>query len=143
MEDPKILIKKGYNIEVTSWENDADNYRTKTYTVETLEFAEVILKMCKELFETYHDGKQIGIGNMTDREDHESRIIQWVKKNPAIFKNKETIKDVYVVDYIMDLNYSLMGGSEYYHSRVFDKGCIYYSEKDVTVPIIKEATRFN
>ncbi len=59
MSDFKVLIKKGYNIEISSWENDADNFKTKTYNVETLKFAFAILKMCKELFETYHDGKQI------------------------------------------------------------------------------------
>ena len=30
----KTVVKKGYTLEVTSWENDGDNYRTEFKTVQ-------------------------------------------------------------------------------------------------------------
>ena len=64
----KLVVKKGYTIEVTSWENDGDNYKTKTLTVDDKEQSIAILDMCKNLFTSHHDTDNTGIGNMMDAE---------------------------------------------------------------------------
>lgn len=54
-------IKPGVAITVTTWENDADNYRTDTLYGLTLEIASDLVDVLK-LFTSYHNGG--GIGNI-------------------------------------------------------------------------------
>lgn len=43
----KPYMSAGWTFEVTSWENDADNYNTKSYTATTREHAEMIAGLLK------------------------------------------------------------------------------------------------
>lgn len=129
----KVVIKKGYTIEVESWENDGDNYRTKTITLDDKDYALAVLDMCKVLF---NDDDDIGIGNMVDGEDNEafSKVIAYVADKPIITKTATTDAEMFAL--VMDINHKLMGGSEYYISRVFDIGSIVYSPEDVILEVI-------
>jgi hypothetical protein len=136
----KKVISKGYTLTVTSWENDGDNYRTKSMVFESEDEAKAIAKMCKAVFNSCNNGDG-GIGNMMDYEGEMASevILEYLEENPEI---KETIiacnpkvklngdKDIF--NFIMEkYNYGLMGGSECYYSRVCEKVDLTYSDKDI------------
>jgi len=129
----KVVVEKGYTIEVVSWENDGDNYRTKTMTVGNKDYALAVFDMCKVLF---NDDYDIGIGNMVDGENDEasSKIIAYVSDKPIITKGAKTNTEK--VDLVLDINCDLLGPSDFYISRVFESGSIVYSPKDVILEVI-------
>ena len=116
----KKVINKGYTITVVSWENDGDNYNTKSKTVETKEEAAKINKICKELFVSCNNGEG-GIGNSMDDEEKET-LLNYIDNNPSM-----TLTE----GYINNLAYELMGRSEYYDYRVCESVTITYSLEDV------------
>lgn len=131
--DEIVVVKKGYTISVTSWENDGDNYKTKTMTVDDKDYALAILKMCKDIFVSCNNGDG-GIGNAIG-EPEESNAAELVTKYIAerpIF-NKGVTDPEHLNNIGMDINQELMGYSEYYYSRVFESGFITYSPVDVKV----------
>ena len=150
----EILMKKGYTLEVTSWENDADNYKTKSiYCGDNEEDAKALLKLCKELFSSHHNGNCIGIGNIME-DDYEraiDRTQEYLDNNPSIVQavNKyyncdldisegDDIHDIVIADF----NFEILGSSEYYCSRVFDKGRVLYTPEDLLVDVLDETDRY-
>ncbi len=127
------VLSKGYTIEVTSWENDADNYDTRNMTFDSKEYALAVLHLCETVFVSCNNGDG-GIGNMTDmNNDNVSDIIEkYIEKNPFLGKDED-----YIIDFVMDINYDLMGVSEYYFSRVFESAILYYSPEDVYAEKVK------
>lgn len=126
------VISKGYTITVVSWENDGDNYNTKSIVIESKEKAEAIVKMCNTIFKSSSNGNG-GIGNMDgeDEEDAAEVILPFMKANPILFDNKDGLSDQKLIDICMEHNDNLMGGSEYYYSRVCEKCTVTYSSEDV------------
>ena len=111
----KKVINKGYTITVVSWENDCDNYRTQSKTVETLEEVQLIHKICKELFMLNDvgnsiNGEAIGI------------IKEYIKNNPILKLS---------FDYISGLEWELMGSSEHHDFRVCESVSVVYSPEDI------------
>lgn len=137
MKNIKKVISKGYTVEVTSWENDGDNYRTQSATFDSLEEAGIVTKMCRTLFKSSNNGEG-GIGNLMDDEDDEaiSIILKYVDNNPEV-KSLKKDKSQKISEVIMNINYTLMGGSEYYYSRVCEKVTVLYSSADVSIEEIK------
>lgn len=133
----KKIINKGYTIHVTSWENDGDNYETNTMTVATEEEAKMITKMCSTLFKSCNNGDG-GIGNLMQDELVKASeiILDYVNSNPEILMGKK-MDDEEIVEFIMEkYNYPLMGGSEWYYSRVFESYEVTYSDQDVSTKVI-------
>jgi hypothetical protein len=64
----KKVISKGYTLEVTSWENDGDNYCTKMNTYNTKEEAIAVRRLCNIVFVSCNNGDG-GIGNLNDGEE--------------------------------------------------------------------------
>lgn len=64
------IIKAGYRITVTSWENDADNYNTKILEGLTLEDAKFTVDFIK-LFTSQNSRPNPGIGNMYEPSEGE------------------------------------------------------------------------
>tara|TARA_E500000081_G_C6064130_1_gene319745 strand:- start:163 stop:693 length:531 start_codon:yes stop_codon:yes gene_type:complete len=174
----KKVISKGYTVEVTSWENDGDNYKTKSVTYDTKEEALAVKALCLSVFNSCNNG-DAGIGNMCEDEDPTPIIVEYVVQHPEIlaFSNnknlvkpsdiEESIKKAFpeemktyewqelIHDYIdtsdngeaikngwydlvMNYNYELLGGSEYYVSRIAEKVSIFYSDKDIYLEEITE-----
>jgi hypothetical protein len=129
----KLVINKGYTLEVTSWENDGDNYNTKFKTVDTLEEAFKLYKICKEVFNSRN-----GVGNSMCREDA-YKLIRYVEENSNMFSDleEEDLEEDNLVDYFQDLAYELMGSSEDYDFRVCESVEITYSPEDIYLKEIK------
>lgn len=131
------VVNKGYTLTVVSWENDADNYNTKSVTYDTKEEALLIAKMCKELFVSRNSNKG-GIGNTHEGSEEiaKQKILEYVEDNSEI--NKEFLtQDDDIVDYIMEINYDLLGSSEWYYSRVFESATLTYSPEHIFVEQIE------
>lgn len=136
MNKEKKVVEKGFTLHITSWENDGDNYRTKTKTVETKEEAERLVKICKELFKSENNG-QGGVGNSMGAEGTQT-LIDYVEKYPEYFLEiKFDDNEDEIFDYFIDLGYELMGGSEFYDFRVCEKVELTYSPIDVFVDLIQ------
>jgi hypothetical protein len=114
----ELVIEKGYTLTVTSWENDGDNYNTESMTVETLEEARRIYRVCNELFKSDDEG---GVGNSMSGENEEV-IEEYIENNPELNLTEGEIRD---------LSYDLMGSSEYYDYRVCESVSVTYSPKDI------------
>lgn len=134
----KKIISEGYTLEVVSWENDGDNYKTEFFTVKSKELAIAVAKMCKELFVSCNN-KGKGIGNMMEDEGDEAReiILPYMKTHPELYSDKKNLSDDKLVDICMEYNHKLLGGSEYYYSRVLESCIITYSPKDIFLEEIK------
>lgn len=130
------VINKGYTLKVTSWENDGDNYKTKFKTVDTIEEAKRLKKICTELFCSCNNGKG-GVGNSMDGEG-KIVVVDYFEKNKDLFpeldgKDFEEIMDgeEEIMDYFTELAYSLMGGSDFYDFRVCESVSTTYSPEDI------------
>lgn len=132
----KTLYKKGFLIRVTSWENDADNYKTKEVNVDTEERAKQVVKFCW-LFGSRRLRGDRGIGNIhgdyhADEVDGAQKVlIQFYHDNPNFFDEIPEDPD-YIGDWMIDFAYDLgLSGGEYY-TRVCEKVEVFYFDQDVT-----------
>lgn len=118
------IIEKGYTLTVDSWENDGDNCKTKSMTVESPEKARALTRMCNEVFTS--------IGNMNEDEVDQAKqiILPFMKSHPELWKTPTDTEDE-LVDICMDYNHQLMGGSEYYYSRVMESCMVTFSPEDI------------
>lgn len=134
------VVNAGYTITVTSWENDGDNYNTKSIIVDTLEEAEAIYKLM-QLCESKNNQPNgvIKLGNSCDfDEEQENLIVNFLKNNPVLYKNidfefgVDEDDDRYAFfDIFNDITCNLLGNSEYYACRVMEKCVVTYSPEDV------------
>ena len=133
----KTIYKKGYLIKVVSWENDADNYRTIEYSIDSIEVGKNIADMCLRLF-TSSNNRRGGIGNLMEDEGEKAKtiILKFLEENKNIFAHQSTMTDDIKVDTVMDWNFKLMGGSEYYYSRIAESVEIYYIKEDIEIELI-------
>ena len=133
-------VEKGYTLKCTSWENDGDNYRTKSITVQDKEYAHAIKEMCDSVFKSCNNGDG-GIGNCNDEcgnSKTERIILDFVNKWPILKEHmKANPSDEDIIDFVMDLNYQLMGGTEWYYSRISESCVVTYSATDVLVEEVK------
>jgi len=172
----KVIMKTGHTLEVTSWENDGDNYRTLSLHCKSIDEVYALEHMFKTIFISSNNGDD-GIGNMMDDCGDEAKyvILHYLVEHPALleinnliepkylqdkviafygdednFKNdewadwlvdfigeSEDSKFVDWVDMAMDYNYGLMGGSEYYYSRIYESSVIYYTKEDLKCEVVK------
>jgi hypothetical protein len=149
----EVLFKKGYHLEVESWENDADNFATKRLFVgDDEKTAIALMTICKELFSTYHSGEKIGIGNMMD-DDYDKagqKCVDYFSTRPEAreamntfykttidFTENDEVYDMIVADF----NGDIMGSSEWYCSRVFNSARVIYAPEDVEIDVVAKSSR--
>lgn len=130
------VISKGYTLSVTSWENDGDNYATNSTTFDSKELAVAVARMCMDLFQSINNSKSKGIGNTCDRSEATDLILEYMKKHPELYQDKNKTTDKDLIDICMEYNGDLLGGSEYYYSRVCESCSITYSPEDVYLETI-------
>ena len=143
MNDKKLVVKKGYTIEVISWENDGDNYKTKYMTVSSIETAKAIKHLCETVFVSKHDNLTIGNKMEEDYLKCYEIVKTYLLSNPLLVPDDVNIKTIDVGnlwDSISHYNYDLLDSSEYYFSRVCESCIIYYSPEDVFADLIVSTT---
>jgi|SRR6478609_8539524 len=139
----KKVVNKGYTITVNSWENDGDNSRTESITVDSLEEAQAyvnLMKLCKSENQSTN-----GIGNANDFEPkHMRRIRKCLKENPILLKGEDINlnddgeeADEELVDFFNELVSPLLGNSEFYACRVMENYTVTHSSEDVYSEQIK------
>lgn len=126
-------IAAGYRLIVTSWENDADNYRTESVEGLTKEGVTLLVALIK-LFRSESSG---GHGNLYEPSDAE------IKKAEAaiqvVLDKHPDVKDKQLKDYITDpegvmeflYDLGMRGGG--YWSRVLDKFEVEHFPQNVTI----------
>ena len=124
------VVSKGYTITVQSWENDGDNYRTQSIVVDTLKEAKAVYKLCTTVFEE--------IGNTMEVHNAKDIIVPFMKDHPELYEYNTNIKTDYdlVMHCMNKYNFGLMGGSEYYYSRVCESCTVTYSPEDIFAEVI-------
>lgn len=138
----KIVFKAGYTLEVESWENDGDNYRTKYCHVDTIEGVKATLEVCKNLFgmgeSSPYDISNCGHNSCKDYTDTVKEFFDEHKDIKKYFEIEgRELSDNDLVTIIQDLGYDLMGSSEYYDFRVCESISILYTPVDIMMEEIK------
>ena len=140
----KTLLKKGYTLEVVTWENDGDNYETNFQTFESKEEALKVSYILKNVFVSINNG-QGGVGNSSERDVEEVEcIIEEFHEKLDIFTEDElsTIRSITWSKYpmthvIRDKYRELLGYTEWYLFRVFESARILYTPEDIKVEVIE------
>lgn len=127
----KKILSKGYTIEVTSWENDGDNYNTLSITVDNRELAKAISEMCNTIFTSCNNKVCRGIGNCQNSREAEKIIIPFMKEHLILCGDKINPTDKDLISVCREFNFDLMGSSEFYYSRVCESCTVMYSPEDI------------
>lgn len=134
------MIKKGYNIHITSWENDGDFYNTKVKVIQTQEEAKFYLEWLN-IFGSRHNWKDrpAGLGNEMGLK-YDGDVMQ----SALAYTNELRIKyDLEVwssVEEFWDESCDVLGSSEFYDFRVFERAEVYYIEQDLNPINLDEVT---
>jgi hypothetical protein len=138
-----ILLKKGYTVKITSWENDGDHHHTEEYHTEDLEFTKALVRVCRELFCSSNNGKK-GLGNLCDGETTKYTDIaeSYFENNPNLWEILfpddpfEAVDEDDLYDMVTELSYDCVGASEFYLCRVCEKVEVLFTPEDLEVEII-------
>lgn len=135
-----MKILKGYLAKITTWENDADNYRTEELSGLTEDQVKCLIGLCELHYsKNRYDGKA-GFGNIYDYPDSLTLKKYWDAIRELINTNRETFFewfeldddsfDNHLGDAVGDFLYTIgIRGSDFY-TRVFDKIEILYIPED-------------
>lgn len=155
----KKIVEKGYTLEVTSWENDGDSYKTQFQTFESKEEALIICNLLKDLLTSCVYEKQGGIANqyevIEDRDYTFWTIYNYMKEIPYFQKellelqrkyykgSPELIDDEdeiaeprnenyinYTIEYFRELVWDLVHGGEF-EIRFVESISMTYSPEDI------------
>lgn len=138
----QVLYTKGYLIRVTSWENDADNYKTSEIQAETEQEARAVVEFCA----LFSNANPNTIGNIyypewesKERGHAHSVILEFHKSNAGFIdadtpaENDPYSEDDYVIEAYLDFAYDLgLRGGEFF-TRVCDSVEIFRIPTDVLV----------
>lgn len=138
------IIKAGYRLTVTSWENDADNYATKVIDGLTFERARICAAYC-ELFNS-----DDAVRNAYEPDDDEiatidERVASVARADAGFIAHVfdaigEDATDEQIRDYVFETIISEMGlcwRSDFY-TRVCDSWRIEYVEQDINIPDVTD-----
>lgn len=154
----KKIVEKGYTLEVTSWENDGDNYRTLFKTYETQEEALTICNLLKNLLTSCSWEKAGGIANQHELDDRnytfwaiynymkeipyfQKELLElqrkYYKGAPELIDDEDEITEPrnvdyidYMISYFRQLVWDLVHGGEF-AIRYAESISLTYSPKDI------------
>lgn len=135
----RLIVNEGYTLSVVSWENDADNYKTKNKTVKSIEEAESLYKLM-QLCKSKNSGNRTGLGNTTDDNFNERQIetiVNFFQENTILLKDSNIKEENDYINLFYDLTYDTLGSSEYYLCRVMESCTVTYSPSDIYLEEIK------
>lgn len=110
-----MKIKAGYKIEVTSWENDGDNYSTKSKEGLTKEQTQLYFDICNLMSGDF--------GNMYDPYESETEalnaaasviLLKHIDVTSLLYPNTDFTDLEECNEIFSDIHYELFGGSEFY-----------------------------
>jgi hypothetical protein len=133
------IIESGYYVELTTWENDGDNYKTETHT--GLEWSEVLF--LNEIYKKFNSGYKSNSFDNTfgNREicDIEQSVIDWFKSLPEYIKNAASqnneIDDYCILELIEEFVDVWNDGEKY---RVVDSIKVWYNPETITMTDVTE-----
>lgn len=138
-----MKLKKGYWAKITTWENDADNYRTDEMQGLTEDAMRCLVQYCKLHRSKNAHGNLKGFGNMYEPYDYElteyfNAIRALIATDRDNFRsllgieNDEDEND-HLGDFIGDFNCTIgIGGGEQF-TRVFDSIEIFNVPEDIYI----------
>lgn len=133
-------IPAGYQIQVTSWENDGDNYNTKILSGLSKELAKFYSDFCKLFTKSHHEPGGIA-GNAYKKSDVKwdslfEKFKEIVGGFPGCFaemgwekvdlENESELRNA-----IGEIAYELMGGSEYFYFRKVETIEVFYIPQEI------------
>ena len=137
----QTTIPAGYRITITTWENDADNYKTEVMEgITDINLAKFYCELA-ELHTSRHDHRKKGFGNLyepSEREigDYFAAIDLLIKKYPdiQIYKGQPVTEADHVRDAIYELG--LTGGD--FFTRVCENIKVEYTPTDIVFNDVTE-----
>lgn len=141
-----MTIPSGYQLHITSWTNDADNYNTTIHNGLSYEDVTFLLEIVKP-FKSEHQNGQFGNNDECTHEVNDHIYDCWLAhQDSKSSKYEEWFSEINKedpdVDGLSDLAYDLVGRDEYCGWRVFESAKVYYyptAVEDVTKQFIKKA----
>lgn len=143
------LHSQGYELVVTSWENDADNYNTKTASFRTMSDLMTAVDIIKLLTHTddngnyRHGGVDAGdFSNLYDPTEYEiekfrEAVIPIILENPTFYFVDSVVDKETAFDYAMDFLYDLGLSHGEWFTRVVESFEIYRFAEDIYVTKVK------
>lgn len=129
-----MIIKAGYRLSVTSWENDADNYQTHSIDGLNEETVKNLIKLVS-LFESSSNSKD-KFGNMYEPSEEEiEKMDTELNKFKEVLGYKDTDTDKENADYIKECWLDPLGlySSGEFYTRVFDKYTVEYVPTKIVI----------
>jgi len=90
MKNKKLVVEKGYTIEVTSWENDGDHYKTKTKKLDTEIEALAYFKLIGFYSDNFNDQEEYDGDDIA-----EELIVDFMKEYKEVFISNKVFRDKY------------------------------------------------
>lgn len=122
------MIKAGYQITITSWENDGDNYNNITLSGLTKARVTYIIAMCKLFTSTKH-------GNLYDSYCNSAEVSLAQIDMAALASAYTDVVDSDELDclFLEPVEYmtQFLGNGEYFTFRVFDSYKVHYIPVDI------------
>lgn len=126
-------IPKGYQLHVTSWTNDADNYNTTIHSGLSKADVEFLVSIVKPFWSVNQGGKFGNNDSCTD--DVEEHIYNCWQNHKAQASSKYADwfedADEESVDGLSDLAYDLVGYDEFCGWRVFESCKVFFFPEEV------------
>ena len=128
----EIYIRRGYQVVVTSYENDGDNYKTKTVVADTEQDALVLVALAKLLRDEF--------GNLYEPNDFErEQFAQAVANIPGmkeyVYKHCPDLMNpeygASEMDFVMDILYEMSLSAGDYFTRACTDVEVYYVPENV------------
>lgn len=127
------MIKAGFMLEITSWENDADNYQTIQISGLTKEKTQLYINIIK-LFKCNHYSNDGNFGNLYD--EYESDTVK--KASDAVVALLLAFDEVdgedertHALEEISDYMTQFLGCGENFVFRAYDSHKVYFVPTDI------------
>lgn len=138
-----MSIPAGYQLHITSWTNDADNYNTTIHDGLSEEDVKFLLDVVKP-FKSKNNGGQFGNNDSCTNQINE-HILECLKQYPTtqfqeylegFEQDSDPEEEDEEIDGLSDLAYHLVGRDEYCGWRVFSSAKVFFYPEEV-----KEVTK--
>lgn len=120
-----MTIKAGYELKVTSWENDGDCYNTKSIQGLTKEGCLRLVMFCEEVSQSRWESNSALVENALKNETVKTLLTKH-------FSEDYDFKEEYLEDYTSELLYELIGNSyESDYPRVLESYEVYFHKEEL------------